>query len=269
MNISMEQQARIISLEGLNLRASLSVVTTVLPKFFKNVSIAVSGLMEAPTNLQSVKKPNFADIRKIPYAVHRKTLVNGPQGLRTDYATYGAAVYQAALLSSKLLSDQLYPFRTWVSTLLADPTKLNSQSVGKSGVVDFGSELKSVQDSLTGCINREDPTTKFQYGDLVRQNSTWELHYANMNDSITLYNRVGHRQALDAVADITSLLDTLMERIKDEPENYVMSGPVAAELSKVCLQMANLVEFYSITGFLLAEAVGALNLTFDSLKALR
>lgn len=270
MQVSLEQQASVLSMEAFNFRASLTSLTSVLPEYVTKVKAAFAGYMANDIGTINLV-PEFAlnkITKDLDYAAHRKTQVYGPAGLKVSYLEYLAAIGAAVDITSDFHASQVRVFMNWVNHLLASPEELSTSGNVKCPIRYTEKDLDQVKSQLEKCVNRASNQTMFEYSKLVRQNGDWATIVAKTNGLITQYMTTNRKEMLNDIENITSSLERLTQRIKEDPELYKVSGVTMAELAKQCLSVARTVEFYSITGYLVAELSGTVSETLKGVQRL-
>lgn len=270
MNISLEQQASVLSMEAFNLRASLTALTKVFPQYARGIGDVITSYLANDTPLiPLVQVPKKTGIAKaVDYASHRKTLIYGPAGLKVGYLEYLNAIEHSVSLAKEVYGSQLVPFNQWVSSLLGSPENLTSISV-KQDVLKFDEgDLDKCRKELEKCVNRASSQTKYEYGKLVKQNVEWDAILEKTNLLIVAYQVTNRTAILNEVDVLNEQLLTLAGRIQEDPDVYKASGITISELAKRCLLVARFVEFYSIVGFLMAELAGTVQASIDGVKRL-
>lgn len=270
MNISLEQQASVLSMEAFNLRASLTALTKVFPQYARGIGDTIVSYLANDQPIiplvQVTKKSGIG--AGVDYSAHRKTLIQGPIGLKTNYLEYIKAVEASVTLAKEIYAGQLVPFNHWVSGLLGDPESLSSISV-KQGVLKFDeSDIERCKAQLEKCVNRASSQSKYEYGKLVKQNAEWDQILSQTNQLVVGYQTVNRTAVLNEVDTLNEQLLQLATRIQEDPETYKASGLTISELAKRCLVVARCVEFYSITGYLMTELASSVQSSVDALKRL-
>lgn len=269
MQISLEQQASVLSMEAFNLRASLSALTKVFPQYARGISDTISSYlandqMTIPLVRAQFKAKNGL---KIDYAAHRKTVIYGPQGLKVTYLEYLKAVEASVDIAKHVYDQQLLPFNNWVGGLLGNPEELSSINV--KDVLKFDEDdLDKAKSQLEKCVNRANSQTNHEYGKLVKQNADWDVILNQTNSLVVAYQLTNRTKLLNEVEVLNEQLLRLAERIKEDPDTYKASGVTIAELAKRCLLIARCVEFYSITGYLLTELSNSVQQSFEAIERL-
>jgi hypothetical protein len=270
MQISLEQQASVLSMEAFNLRASLTTLTKVFPAYARGIGDTISSYLANDQMLIPLvkvdKKTNLA--KSVDYSAHRKTAIYGPAGLQTTYLNYLSAVEGSVALAKEVYAEQLVPFNAWIGGLLGDPESLSTIAV-KQDVLKFDeSDIEKCKKQLEKCVNRASSQTKHEYGKLVKQNAEWDEILTKTNQLVVSYQTVNRTAVLNEVDALNEQLLKLAQRIQDEPEVYKASGITISELAKRCLVVARSVEFYSITGYLMTELSTTVQSSVDALKRL-
>jgi hypothetical protein len=270
MNISLEHQASVLSMEAFNLRASLTALTKVFPQYARGIGDTIlSYLANDQPQIPLVQVPKKTGLGKgVDYSSHRKTAIIGPAGLKTNYLEYLHAVEASVSLAKEVYASQLVPFNQWVGSLLGSPEELTSIAVKQDVLKYDDSDIEKCKRLLEKCINRASSQTKHEYGKLVKQNAEWDAILEKTNHLVVGYQTVNRTAVLDEVDVLNEQLLKLAQRIQDEPEVYKASGVTISELAKRCLVVARFVEFYSITGYLMTELSNSVQASVDALKRL-
>lgn len=270
MQISLEQQASVLSMEAFNLRASLTALTKVFPQYARGIGDTITSYLANDQPLiplvQVSKKTGLA--QGVDYMSHRKTPIYGPAGLKSSYLDYLHAVEASVSLAKEVYVSQLVPFNQWIGNLLGDPESLSSISVKQDVLKYDEADIEKCKKLLEKCINRASSQTKHEYGKLVRQNAEWDEILAKTNLLVVAYQTVNRTAMLNEVDALNEQLLKLASRIQEEPETYKASGVTISELAKRCLVVARYVEFYSITGYLMTELSSTVQESVDALKRL-
>lgn len=270
MNISLEQQASVLSMEAFNLRASLTALTKVFPQYARGIGdTIVSYLANDQPLIPLVQVPKKGGLgRSVDYSSHRKTAITGPAGLKTNYLEYLRAVEASVSLAKEVYAEQLVPFNQWIGGLLGDPERLTSIAVKHDVLKYDDSDIEKCKHLLEKCVNRASSQTKHEYGKLVKQNAEWDAILEKTNQLVVGYQTVNRTAVLNEVDVLNEQLLRLAERIQEDPEAYKASGVTISELAKRCLVVARSVEFYSITGYLMTELSTSVQASVDALKRL-
>jgi hypothetical protein len=269
MQISLEQQASVLSMEAFNLRASLSALTKVFPQYARGISDTITSYLANDQMTIPLVRAQFKTKNglKVDYSAHRKTTIFGPQGLKVTYLEYLKAIAESVDLAKNVYDGQLIPFNNWVGGLLGSPEQLSSIAV--KDVLKFGEDdLDKARAKLEKCVNRANSQTKHEYGKLVKQNSDWDEILNQTNSLIVSFQMTNRTKLLNEVEILNDQLLRLAERIKEDPDTYKASGVTIAELAKRCLVVARCVEFYSITGYLLTELSNTVQESFNAMERL-
>ena len=270
MNISLEQQASVLSMEAFNLHASLTALTKVFPQYARGIGDTIASYLandQPLIPLVQVPKPTGLG-KGVDYSSHRKTPITGPAGLKTNYLEYLHAVEASVSLAKEVYAAQLVPFNQWIGSLLGSPEELSSISVKQDVLKYDDSDIEKCKHLLEKCINRASSQTKHEYGKLVKQNAEWDAILEKTNHLVVGYQTVNRTAVLNEVDVLNEQLLRLAQRIQEEPEVYKASGVTISELAKRCLVVARCVEFYSITGYLMTELSTSVQASVDALKRL-
>lgn len=258
LQISLEQQAAVLSMEAFNIKASLKAVTRVFPAFARNIQDKLAKFAETDSPVIPTIKPiGLVRLKQVNFAAHRKTTVYGPAGLKVTYCEYLHALDGSVDVITAIQDKQIGELNRFANSLLAEPGRFNSAR-GEKPILPFNqATIDDCQKKLSKCMDRASPQTTHEYGKLFRNNAEVHIATEQVNGMIDRYLRVNRQELLMAVADCVEVLDRLADRLEND-ESFKPAGPTLAALTQGILETAKLVEFFSITGFLLAEAASAL-----------
>lgn len=258
LQISLEQQAAVLSMEAFNIKASLKAVTRVFPAFARTIQDKLKALVETDTPIIPAVQPmSLTRLKQVNFAAHRKTQVYGPAGLKVTYCEYLHALDSSIDVVTEIQEKQIGELNRFANNLLAEPSRFNSARGEKPNLPFNEATITECQKKLAKCIDRASPQTVHEYGKMFRNNTEVHLATEQVNGMIDRYLRVNREELLMAVTDCVDVLDRLADRLEND-EAFKPAGPTLAALTQGILETAKLVEFFSITGFLLAEAASSL-----------
>lgn len=266
--ISLEQQAALLSMEAFNVKASMQAVTRVFPAFARNIQDRLKGFLTTDVPMIPAVKPlSMAKIKSINFAAHRKTQVYGPLGLKVTYSEYLHALDSSVDVVTALQEKQVGALTQFANGLLAEPGRFNSARSDKP-VLPFGEGIiTECGKKLEKCVDRASTQSIHEYGKLYRNNTEVHIVSEQVNDMIDRYLRVNREELIQSITDCVDVLDRMADRLEHD-ESFKPNGATLAALTQGILTTAKLVEFFSITGHLLAEVAGCVQETHKGLERL-
>lgn len=266
--ISLEQQASVLSMEAFNVKASIQSVTRVFPSFARAVKekLMSLGTLEVPS-IPALEPLSIAKLSRINFAAQRKTAIYGPLGIKVAYHDYLNAVSASIDVVTKLQSHQISALNTWANGLLSEPERFNSARGDKPTLPYGENTITECRAKLERCVDRASTRTLHEYGKLFRNNGEVNIVAVQVNQLIDTYMSVDSTALIEAVEDSVSLLGRLADRLEND-DTFKPNGATLAALTKGILETAKLVEFYSITGYLLAEVRGTVSETMKGVERL-
>lgn len=266
--VSLEQQASVLSMEAFNVKASLQAVTRVFPSFARAVKEKLMnfGPSDVPS-IPAVETLNIAKLKKVNFVAHRKTPIYGPLGVKVTYLEYLDAVGASVDIVTKLQVSQLGALNQWANGLLSEPERFNSARGDKPNLPYNEGTILECRGRLEKCVDRASTQTLHEYGKLFRNNGEVVMVTTQVNELIARYMSVDRELLIQSVEDSVNLLERLADRLEND-KSFKPNGATLSELTKGILDTAKLVEFYSITGYLLAEVRGTIHETIKGIERL-
>lgn len=270
MENSIRIAADMIALESMNPSQLLNALPNRLPGFLKDVKNSVvnvfSGSFWNQRGLIDVKKTNRL-IQDLNYMTLAEQEIFIPAGLSVPLIEYLRALNNASTLTEALISETLQPTLNWLAMLLTKPENLASvRAVPQDSGIVFH-DLKKHQLALAKCLEDRRKISKGAFKKVFKRN-------ADMLECATVVNQLN--QALvsvdkdnvtELVDEIIKAFDTILIRMKTNPNEYKLSGPVMGVMAKVALNLAEEIEFYGAHAHKVQEATETFKLTVDKLDS--
>lgn len=254
--ISLEQQAAMLSMEAFNVKASMQAVTRVFPAFARNIQDRLKGFLANDVPMIPAVKPlSMAKIKSINFAAQRKTQLYGPLGLKVTYSEYLHALDQSVDVVAAIQEKQVGALTQFANGLLAEPGRFNSARSDKPAL-PFGEDtIADCRKKLEKCVDRASTQSIHEYGKLYRNNQEVHIVTEQVNDMIDRFLRVNREELIQSVTDCVDVLERMADRLEND-DSFKPNGATLSALVQGILTTAKLVEFFSITGHLLAEVAG-------------
>lgn len=251
MEISLESQLNIISLEAESGIDGLKQAVTRLPAFFKgvtkNLSESIGSILS--TNLtgagltaatQALSDTAYSDLRKLE--------VPCVPGLIGDYPSYVKDLLEAAEFSHLVPTTYVAPFTHFVASKLANLSAMRSAepdaSIKDLSIKPIEVIHKKVLSHLTFGHQVVDTAP---YGTLVARNADWEGVNAHAMKIKRLMSDGDHKTLEKAVHRCDELTSLLISRLRSNPREYSLSATTVEETASAAYACASAVELYAFT----------------------
>lgn len=268
MDDSLRIQRDLISLEARNPVSALKALTGRLPNFVASIKDFVLGTLggeEAKVSLVNTSRLE-RKFRTYHYADASALAVYVPPGLNVTYLEYLKALELSQDIVDGLMRETLEPFNQWLAKLLTNPEGLSTirATVRIPGFKEH--DLNRAKKEISKCFSKNNTTVKRTYGDVIERHSDLPLVSEGLNKLNERLGKIRRKDLIKKVTEITQSLDLLLERTKQDPETYKVSGATMSAISKLAYTVGEEVEFYSVYSFQLQALTQAVE---DSIERLR
>lgn len=240
-----------------------------IPEFVKSLKNYLT--REGTTDqLTAQVVPSYRKVRKtvekIDYSNLRETKIYIPAGLSVTFLEYQEALDQSVGICEKVLPEVLTPFSRWLAQGLSDPEKLRSVR-GASGIDKFNPHnIDGALSDLGRCFKRGENRIKGKFGDYFARNKDVKVVFEQHDDQIGRMVKTDRKAIFAKVEEISDNLDTLIQRIDEDPDDYDFSQVNLDLLSKLSYTLAQEVQFYGTVHYQLTALNTAL---VDTQKVLK
>lgn len=246
---SIEASAIEITQEAIDIRRGVDSIKEKLPSFFNSLRGFVDNKLfsfqftNTTFDFKIGTKAQNTDYTKV-----RKDQVIVPHGLAVTYLEYLSVLDRCQDHCDSLFSSVLIPFEKYLGKLLSNPDDL--RSMRENGIIDtvYGRDLDSLKSTLSKAFDRR-VGDKVPYGDLIQRQRDVSSVIKSFNELKERTKAIKHKDVTDTVNLIVSHMDTLIERMDDEPEVYKASGITISSLTKLSYLLASEVEFYAVHNY--------------------
>lgn len=249
---SLQRMATIVSNEALLPANFLNAFTANVPEFFSRAKrVLVDAINNAwVSDFRKVDSGKLVHATKnIPYLNLVDMQVPTPAGLSVCYKEYLSHLEDAQTQVDRLFEETLKPLQRHIAILLNDPTRLSSH--GSSTGIKFGQFNDEKMRKAFAASFKAGNRVEWSYGELFKRQAELPEVDRQIQNLTGRYMGVDRKKVQKAIADIGEMVDTLIQRVNEEPEAYKFSGPVLKQLVTVVNEAARQVEFYSLQGFYL------------------
>ena len=239
-----------------------------IPTFVENVRSFLKGSdgftvdLAKPIKSRPIKKKLDA----VSYADLREVQVFVPAGLTSSYLDYLTVLDKAVAITEGLQEKILNPFARWLAIGLANPESFKNVR-GGSSLRDFEPHnIDKVILELGAAFRKGSSLHQVPMKVAFARNADVHTVLEKANELNERFMKTDRKAVKEKVAEITELLDTLIERVEEAEENYDLS-PVSLDLlSKLSFTLAQEVEFYGTVGFQLSSTMVSLHNTVEKLE---
>jgi Sec7-like guanine-nucleotide exchange factor len=169
-----------------------------------------------------------------------------PEGFVGHLPTYTDALKSSAEHASKVVSDVLVPYNTFLSQLLSsDNARL--ASIGQLGYLSkFDARREELNKWIGDFFRKGSTQVKQPMKDVFSRNAEWETVLFNQNDATKEIGKVDRKSVQSMVDQCVELIEAVKASAESgELDN--LSGPMIKQLAASAMSVANEVTFYSIT----------------------
>ena len=250
----------IFSAEDRDARSDIRSFGEKVSRFFRNL-ITREGI-----NIRLLSESRIPkSMEKISYSDARDVKIIVPKGFMGPYKDYLEAIEPIAQGPiASLQEDVLDEFLDFLGTMINDPERLRSQR--HSGLLETlqQRDIEQHQEKIGEFYGR-DQAERRRYGELVGRQSDWKDITKLWNNVVTELQQIPRKTIEDKTEQASDLLETLSEKLDEDPEIYNLSGISAENLTNMSYGVAFEVEFYSIFTYMLEEFGGSLDYCIDEL----
>ncbi len=268
----LQYQRDVIALESISGAAALENAINRLPQFLSTVKTTFVNLLASPLETLFSRREKLrvsSKLRTKPYLTLRDLEVQVPAGLATDYLTYAKVLLEAAHSAALLKNNVLQPFASWLGARLGDPSLLASLSANLEVKGFKLNPTDALHKKIFACLRtsgRQEVTAP--YGQALRRNADWEELVKIMEEINGLLNNAYHREVVELTHHCIKMTDTLMQRMKEAPEQYRMSPEAVQALATTCYSVGRELEFYGLLRHRVGELSHALTETIKKIDRL-
>lgn len=257
-----------IALESSNPSQILASLNHRLPEFVADVKSFVYNLFDTVPQQASLIDTHTTEkaIAKSNYVALSELLIFVPQGMNKEYLTYIHALNSSQHVVDDLLPNVLNPSISWLGKLLAQPESMGSMRSQLTGIVTH--PLDKVNKEIADCFSKHDSLSKVAYGTAFKRNSDFIESIKEINHIQEKLLKTPRQDVMNAVNQITELLDKLLIRMQQQPEVYKPSGVTMQDISKVALALGHEIEFYAAHTFMVRACSESLRETKEKIEQL-
>lgn len=258
---SLDIAAQVIGMEALNSSQILQALPARLPAFVSDVKLFVSNMLHA----NDVKVLGAIESRRLEkelpkqnYVILSEVTVFVPPSVNVDWMTYLDAVNQSQAIVELLKEETLAPTLRWLSLLLSAPESLASlrSSLQVSGIKFH--DLEKVKKQLQKCYSSNGADSEVPYGKAFKRNGDFLVCIKRVNELNDRLANINRSEIIDMVNEITAAMDKLLIRMKQNPEQYKVSGITMNDLSRIAFNLGHEIEFFSAHVFMVQSATQAM-----------
>jgi len=258
---SLELKYQIISVESQTLSQTLVAIPHRLPTFVADVKSFVKNMLtfKNTNNLAAIDTRKLEKLLpKQNYIALSEISVYVPPGMNKDWGTYLDAVSQSQIVVNKLKEETLEPTLRWIAALLTNPTALGSvrSRAGEYNIVLH--DIDKVKKQISSCYSNQGGNSKVKYGDVFTNNQDVLVAMKRVSDINEEMGKINKNEIVELVNEITAALDKLLIRMKQNPDEYKISGVNMNDIAKFCFNLGREIEFFASHTYMLQSATQAM-----------
>lgn len=263
---SIETQALELSQEALRIGANLKALRDKLPSFFNTVkNFSTSKVMNFSSIKRGAINQRALEIasKKYSHSDLRNQRVIVPDGLNVPFTEYldNLAVVQRYAIS--VLPDILIPFEKQLAVYLDKPDSLRTQRESPITISILSKDVERVQ-GVMGKSFSNDGSQHRKFETVIPRMSDLPVIASKFNTLKDELSKQDPRQVTNKTNEIAGLLDVLLERMDQYPDEYKTSGITISDLARISFLMAQAVEIYGVHVYNVETLEVALNRIFKS-----
>lgn len=267
---SLRRSYEMISLESMTLSQTLKALPHRLPEFVadvKNFIFNMSAAKDAPLLAAIDTRLMERMLPKHNYVHMSDVTIFVPPSMNVHWNDYLDALSTSQTLVDGLLEETLSPALRYVSVMLTQPENLASlrSKTGEYSIVFH--DIESVRKKLAACFSKTGADTKVRYGDVFKNNNDALVAMKRTNDLCESMAKINRQDVIQTVNEITDVLDKLLIRMKQYPDQYKMSGATMNDISKLAYNLGAEIEFFAAHVYMVQSASQAMQDSKDKIEA--
>lgn len=186
-----------------------------------------------------------------------------PPGLVVPWVDYLDVLEDSQDLADTILTDVLRPAIVYFSQLLGTPETLatiNPISAAQT-IGNREEKITAIRKRIGDSFQQGQTLDRGKYGQYFKRHADWAETSSRVGDLIDKITITNPRTVSKSVSELTRLMDTLIIRMKQNPEHYSVSGVKAADLAKIAMNLGKEVEFFAGHFYLIQQAAAAMDET--------
>lgn len=251
--------ANIVSTEALLPSYITNAFSASAPEFFNRAKALIADAFSR-ARVSDFRRVDSTKVRwaadKLSYLDMVDILLPTLPGLSAPYLDLIKVLDTAQSRVDSLTKEVLKPLQQHLAVLLNDPVKMTSQSLS-TGVKFKGIAQEQFSKSLAQLFKAGNRAV-WKYGELFKRQSDLAEIDKQVQGIVGRYQAIDRNAVQKQLLDLERMIDTLVSRVREEPEAYKLSGPVLKQLVQLIYQTAQEVEFYGLVGYHLKALTEAL-----------
>lgn len=225
-----------------------------LREFISGVNNFISNIFGAEEEgVDFLNKGAVKNLQKIDYLKLRNKKVLVPKNFNDTYIGYiGSLETVAQDVVVRVPDKALNPLRRGISRFLNDPDTLSSNRYSEHLEQILTFDLKDYREKIAQHFFSDESEYR-AYSILVENQNQWSEIENRFNDLITQTYQYSRDDMLKTVDEIATMVDKLLDRIENQPEDYEISPEKLKEIQTYLFKTAEAVEFVSGFRYMLHE----------------
>jgi len=244
--------------------------TTDVQAIFRNFFPVIKGFL---TNFHETISPEapavaltasqfifFKELSKHSYTDVSHLAAYVPEGLNVSYLKYAKELQESAEHAANILYGVLSSYSIFLSSLITN----QDQKLDTTSFIPVYKKLEAEREKMNkdigGCFTTGSTKSELTIGDVVERNADWLKVFEQTHVLTKLINNVDRKALNKKITECIELLDAVKEKMKrSELDN--ISKETSNNLAEGAYQIANELEFFSVTYFKVIGLTNSINTT--------
>lgn len=221
---------------------------------------------EPAVPLTSRQQDFLRELQKHPYLDVVPLAAYVPEGLKVPYVSYAAPLLRAAEHASKVSTDTLYKFATFLAQIISNKdSKLSTSSMER--------ELKAVSQmrehlnqALGACFAPGSTRAEVTYGDVVGRHSDWPVVFRDTDALSKIVNGIDRKVLDKKIEECVGYLNIVKTKLERNEMDGV-SPQVVQNLSDCAYAVAQEMEFVAAVYYKTLALNQSVNRTMDHFRS--
>lgn len=224
--------------------------------------VASEGWKYSADSLSFVKYHLKDDAEYQSYMNVREKTVYVPPGFKGSMVSFSALLLDGARLLAKLESDYIRPIETQLSMCLASPDRFKKTHT--SECVDLGAkQLNQIYDNINSYFSGTLRSDQANLSDVYARLKDIDMTADHLIETLKITQELTPVRMNSRAMVLSSLVDKLVIRMKQKPENFELNGMNAKVIGEMTYTLARVFKFYATMHNNITMAVHALVDTFN------
>lgn len=244
-------------------------ITSIIPRFIVSMKVGFSNILNIfskPEYIPSLFKIKN-DVLKLTFIDLANSQIFIPPGLNVQYLQYIDALDDSMIVIENIEKGVLNPFARWLGESISDPEKL---SKFRSGMViaDFKpSGTAALSKRLGSCFTMGATKNKGEFKNYIKRVNDIPIIYTKASAIIDRVNKMEFKKLGKKINEVVSKLNSVEQIINNAEGEEVLSYQNREIIAKLCVAVAEELEFMGVVCYQLTVLANALRENYDILAA--